>query len=497
MKPSSIFKALFLALILLCFILGINTYQTTSNQIASKGLEKITLNKDTIIPRLQKAIQAKTISYEDPELFDDEAFKGYREHIYASFPTVIENLKLELYNEKTMIFKWQGTNSSLKPVAMLNHIDVVPVQEINLDKWLAPPFSGEVIDGYIFGRGTLDTKAGAVANLEAVSLLLEEGFQPERTIYVIHGHDEEVGGPEGNKALVKTFAEKGIQFEFVIDEGGAIIENVLPGITNPTAMIGVAEKGYVSLRLRIETEAGHSSSPPKETAIGIMSKALVKIEQNPVPAKLIKPVELNFSYLAAEFQFPLNVIMSNLWLFDSLLVNILAGERASAPMIRTTSALTVFNSGIKDNVIPSEAEAIVNFRILPGDDKDSIKARVIDLIDDERISVNFTDSFGNNPSRVSSHESKAFKLIEQSIRDTFNQGDTRVYTTPYMLMGGTDSRYYDEVADNVYRFNPILLKRDDMKRFHGINERIGVNEYLDMIRFFHRFIQNINTLESE
>ena len=184
--------------------------------------------------------------------------------------------------------------------------------------------------------------------------------------------------------------------------------------------------------------------------------------------------------------------MSNLWLFEPIVLRILDKKRATAPLIRTTSALTIFHSGVKDNVIPSIAEATVNFRILPGGTTESIKQRIENLIDDERVTIKFMEGFGNNPSSVSDHQAFGFKLIEKTIGETFNQNNEAVLTAPFMLMGGTDSRHYEEVADNMYRFNPMVLHAEDIKRFHGINERIATEDYLNMIRFFHRFIQNLN-----
>lgn len=483
-----------IAVLLLLVAIGtiVNTLTHPSRQLAVEGIPPMSLERDAIVPRLQRAIQLKTLSHDDNRLFDTQSFKDLHAHIFSSFPLIAQQLEVEVVNEMSLLFFWPGSDDSLKPVALLNHLDVVPVQSNTLDRWKAAPFSGDIIDGRIYGRGTLDVKSGAMASLEAIELLLAGGFQPRRSIYIALGHDEETGGAAGARAIVERLKQRNVELEFVLDEGGAIVTNAIPGISNKIAMIGVAEKGYISLTLTVETASGHSSQPPKEMAIGILSRALVRIEDQPFPSRLSDPVRLNLEYLASELPAPLKWVATNLWLFKPLILAAFEGDPALGSLVRTTAAITLFNSGIKDNVLPTTAEATVNFRILPGETRHSVMARIVQVVGDERVKIDYLAGFESNPSPVSDYRGLGFQLIQKTVSETFNQQGAVVYSTPFLLMGGTDSRHYKSIAKNIYRFSPIDIQVAELPSIHGINESIRVQNYLDMVRFYHRFIGNLN-----
>lgn len=483
------------ALILLFVLVSVlvwNASLVTSKQITAQSISVLSLKEPETISRLQKALRFKTISYDDETKMDKEAFQDLHQHIRNSYPLLTNKLNIEVINEMTLLLHWQGSEPSKKPIMMLNHLDVVPVQTHSLNKWEAAPFAAKIINDYIYARGAMDTKSGAIATLEAIELLIAKDFQPKRSIYISLGHDEEIGGRQGNVAVVDLLKKRNVHFEFVIDEGGAIVEGAIPGINNPVAMIGITEKGYMTLVLSVEAEAGHSSTPPPETAVGILSKALVNIESNPFASRLSEPVKLNFEFLAAEWSFPLKMVMSNLWLFEPVVIKVLEQKRPTAAMVKTTTALTIFHSGVKENVIPSYAEAKVNFRLIPGDTNESVKQAIIHKVDDKRVSINFNSNFSSNPAKISSSEGPGFIAIQKTVSEIFSKEGAPVYAAPYMLMAGTDSKHYESITDNTYRFNPMHTNLDDMKRIHGINERMSIHDYLDMIRFFHQFIINSN-----
>ncbi|MAJ86663.1 MAG: M20/M25/M40 family metallo-hydrolase [Cellvibrionales bacterium TMED148] len=481
-------KTLIIAPLIIATIVGYRSVTLTSHQVVTPILAPKSLPVDEIIARLQTALQFRTLSYEDETLFDAKQFLDFHNHIFSSYPAIKTHLELEIINEMTLLFYWRGSDPKLKPVALLHHLDVVPVEKASRKKWDVNPFSGDILDGYVYGRGALDDKGAAMSMLEAVELLLANGFQPKRSIYLALGHDEEVGGTNGAQAVVKALQNRGVTFSFVLDEGGAVVSGVMPGLDKKVAMIGIAEKGYVSLLLRAEARSGHSSTPPRETAAGLLSRALVRLEDNPFPLRLSEPLQKNLEYLAPELSLPMRIVLSNLWLFEPIVVWILDREPSTSAMVRTTTAITMVRAGVKDNVLPSLADAVVNFRILPGDNAEGVKQRVENIIDDDRLTVNYLDAFHSNPSEVSDHTGYGFNLIERTIAEILNDRDTAVLTAPYMLMGGTDGRHYESISDNVYRFNPIDINSQDLSRIHGINERVSIDNYLNMIRFYFQLI---------
>ncbi len=273
--------------------------------------------------------------------------------------------------------------TSLDPVVLMAHQDVVPVEEEALSEWEHPPFDGVVDDDFIWGRGALDIKSQMIAILDAVEHLLAEGFKPERTVYLAFGHDEEIGG-HGAKEIANFLNDQGIHPAAVLDEGGSLIEGVLPGITEPVGLIGIAEKGFMTLRLTVEATPGHSSTPPRETAIGILAKALAFVEAAPQPTNLA-PAQMLFRGLGPVLPFSMQFALANLWLFRGVVRKNLEKSPPTYAMIHTTSAPTIIKAGVKENVLPSKATALVNFRLMPGDTIAKVCERVRKIIDDERV----------------------------------------------------------------------------------------------------------------
>jgi carboxypeptidase PM20D1 len=371
------------------------------------------------------------------------------------------------------------------------HQDVVPVDEHTREKWTYPPFSGAIADGFIWGRGTMDIKCQLIGVMEAVEHLLEAGFKPLRSVYLAFGHDEEVLGL-GAPRIVNLLKGRGIRLHAVIDEGTAVLDGVLPGFKGLTAAIAVTEKGYLSLKLTAESEGGHSSTPPSETSIGIISRAIHRLESNPFPYQL-KSVEPMFKAFSPAASPLMKVGFANLWLFSGVVRRQLAAQPETAASIHTTTAPTILRGGIKENVLPSLAEAVVNFRILPGETIAQVIERVRNVIADERVQIAPISTSAWEPSPVSPSDCQAYRHITTVVRELY-PGTT---CAPNAMLGATDSRHYHAISDRVYRFTPIISRKDDLPRIHGINERLSIDNMHKMVLFFYRIIQRWSSIDEK
>ncbi len=445
-------------------------------------IEKLALD-DSFTQRFVSSIQIPTLSYTDK--VDTLAFQQLDTLLRQNYPMLYGRLHFKTINEFSHIYKWKGKDPSLKPVLLIGHTDVVPIE--NETAWEEAPFSGKIKDGYIWGRGTLDDKINVIGLLEAATLLMQEEFTPTRDVYFAFGHDEEVGGNAGAKSIASFFEAQGIQFEYVLDEGLVVLKEALDGLEPPLAMIGIAEKGFANLKLSIDLEAGgHSAMPPKNTAIGMLANAVSKLSNEPFPARIDGATQGLLEYAGPEMGLFQKVLFANLWATSGLIKNNLANDATSAALIRTTTAPTIFDSGIKDNILPTQASATVNFRILPGETVATVKDRVIQLINNEAIKVTIDEGISSDPSPVSSTTSFGFRVLQKTLQETYPE----VVIAPGLVIAATDSRNYAKVADDIYRFTPVSISRDDIKRIHGNNERISVENYLDAIRFYKRLIEN-------
>lgn len=474
---KKLFKILGLALLVLIAVVLFNTFMLSSKQVPAGTLANVSL-PDDIYQNLSGAIQFQTVSYSEDAIPDSTAFYGFHRYLEQTFPLVHSNLSLEKINDYSLLYTWEGSDASKKPMILMSHMDVVPVDEPTIDQWEAGPFSGKITAQYIIGRGTMDDKGTLVAVLEAIEKMLEESFTPTRTIYLAFGHDEEVGGPNGAKAIASHLKAKGVKAAITLDEGGFVAHGLVPGIDNPVAMVNLAEKGFASFRLIVETNGGHSSAPPEENTIGMLAQAIVDLENNQRPYKMVNPVDYQLEYMGAELPFIQKMAFANPWLFK--------GPILEALNAHTTTAPTIIEGGVKNNVIPTVAEATINFRILPGETIESVKEHIINTVS-EKIRVEPV-GFLTNPSPVSSVESENFKILEQTIRDMYPDG----IVVPGLVGGGTDARYFYDISDDVYRFYPIKLAPDSMTRFHGIDEKISKENYKEIIEFSYHLIKRFN-----
>jgi carboxypeptidase PM20D1 len=446
------------------------------------------LNFDTKVMagRLAKALQFQTVSYENRAQSNRKDFIDFQKFLERSFPKVHEKLKKEIVEDCSLLFTWKGGDDKELPILLTAHMDVVPAETEPGKSWTYPPFQGRVADGFIWGRGALDDKVSVLGILEALEKLIDAGFVPRRTIYIAFGHDEEIGGQHGSAKIAALLSSRGVKLDYVLDEGLTITEGMIPNISRPVAMIGIAEKGCLSVQLSVEGEDGHSSMPPQQTAIGILSSAISRLEKKQFPARLEAPVKKMFETLSPEMPLGLRVVFANLWLFESLLKKKLASVPRTNALIRTTTAPTIFQSGIKENILAAKARAVVNYRILPGDTIDTVLMNVKEIINDSRVKIEALEDLKSNPSKITDTGSRGYKALEQVIHQAFPEA----IVAPGIVVAVTDSRHYSALTGNILHFSPIRLRPDDLPRIHGTDERISTEEYRDAVRFYAQLMEN-------
>jgi carboxypeptidase PM20D1 len=473
------------ALILVGVVLS-RTATITSRQITVEPVTPIHVDMRQPTKRLADAIRYKTVSYQDHAKRDDTEFLRFHQYLEQAFPRVHATLTREVVNDYSLLYTWKGSSQALNPIVLIAHMDVVPAEAGKEGDWTYPPFDGRIADGYIWGRGTLDVKLAITASLEAIERLIERDFRPRRTVYLAFGHDEEIGGWNGAAKIASRLEERGVRVAFTLDEGSAIVNGVVPGVKRPVALVGLAEKGYLTLELTATGEGGHSSKPRYPTAIGKLARAIHRLETNLMPADLRQPAAGIFENLASEMPFGMRAVVANRWLFESILLSRLEREPATNAIIRTTTAPTLLpESGTKVNVIPRRAKAMVNFRILPGDTIQGVKDQVDQIINDADVKLTQHDH-SVEASPISDQQSPAFQTLHRTIRQVFP--DTVV--APSLVIAGTDSKHYEQIAENSFRFIPMRLEKDDLKRIHGRDERISIENYGEIIRFYVQLLRN-------
>lgn len=473
---------------LLVLAVAVNTLRQGSRQLEVPPAAPITMDDKAVAEKLAGAIRFQTIaSLEDPEAGGPEFLKLHA-YLQQRFPLVHATLKREIVGKYSLLYTWPGTDAQAKPVMFLAHQDVVPIAPGTEPQWKAAPFAGEIKEGFVWGRGSWDDKANLVAQLEAVEMLLAAGFKPKQTVYLGFGHDEEVTGLRGAVEMVKLLQSRNVRLDFVLDEGMLITEGIMPGLSKSAALIGIAEKGYMSVVLKVPATPGHSSMPPPKgtSAIGMMSAALRRIDDEQLPAGIRGVAREMFETMAPEMGGFQRVALSNLWLFGPVVQAQLEKGASTNAMMRTTTALTIFNAGNKDNVLPGNAEATVNFRILPGDTRESVMAHVKARAGDRFELMALPGAV--DPSPITPTQSASYQQINRTVRSLFP--DTIV--VPGLMIAATDSRHFTPISDHIYRFSPVRAKPEDLTRFHGTNERISVANLGELVRFYHQLLQNLN-----
>jgi len=474
-----------LVVIALAAVVLVRTLLLSYDLMDVEVVDRHDFDVDAAIERLSTGLTYPTISHQQPEAFHAPAFEGFLDFLEESYPRMHEQLEVERVGDYTKLYRWEGSDPELKPGMLIGHYDVVPVEPGTEDQWSHEPFGGEIAEGFVWGRGALDDKSGVLSAMEAVEYLLQTGFAPERTLYVAAHHDEEVGGLNGAAQVAALLKQRGVALEFLVDEGLPVAEQVMEGIDTPLAMIGVAEKGFMNLELSIDRDGGHAAMPPRNTSIGDLATAIHHLKNNPMPGRFDDLVKNTFEPMAPELPFVYRMGLANLWLFRPIIERELTSIPHTNAAIRTTIAPTIIQGGIKENVLPARASAILNFRIHPRDDIDSVIAYVRETIDNDEIMIRQMPR-ARNPSVVSDHEALAYEQLRRSIKEVF----TNTPVTPSIFIAASDSRHFRELTNNIYRFRPIRARPEDQSRIHGTDERIGVDNYAEMVQFQIRFIMN-------
>jgi carboxypeptidase PM20D1 len=484
---SRLLIGLLAALGLLLAVLLIRTATFTLDQIEVEPVRPATIHRQAAAERLAGAIRFRTISYHDPDRFDYAEFDRLHAYLAAAFPRMHRTLVREAVNDHSLLYTWQGRDPGLRPVVLMAHLDVVPVQAGTEGDWAHPPFSGEIADGFVWGRGTMDDKSDVLALCEAVEHLIGTGFTPRRTVHLAFGHDEEVVGLRGAKKIAERLASRNVEPELVIDEGVVLLPGVIPGVHRPVASISIAEKGYLSLELSVVARGGHSSRPPAQSAVGILAAAVYRLERNQMPLSLRGVARRSLEALGPAMSFAPRVAVANLWLFAPIAERMLARSSNGNAVVRTTTAATMFEGSPKDNVLPIIARAVVNFRILPGDTMQAVKEHVRRTVDDDRVQISvYQPQIARDPSPVAETESDGFWLLSRTIRQIFPEA----IIVPTLALGGTDSKHFTGLTRNVYRFSPFRAGPEDLALAHGTNERISIEDYAHGIAFYIQLIRN-------
>ncbi|WP_230467165.1 M20/M25/M40 family metallo-hydrolase [Lujinxingia vulgaris] len=436
------------------------------------------------ITRLAQALTIPTTS-PTPDTPDLEHFRELHRQLEEWFPRVHSRASKEVINDATLLFTIPGSEPDLPAVAFLAHQDVVPVEAGTESDWTHPPFAGAVEDGYVWGRGALDNKHNVMALMEALEQQLERGKEPRHTLHLIFGHDEEVGGTRGARVVAQRFQADGVKLAAVYDEGLIIADGIVPGIEGAIALVGITEKGYVTIELTASSEGGHASMPPKELAALKLARALERIHQHPMPAAIDGPTRMMFEEAAPHMDFGMRLVFGNLWLTEPLVIAQMAKSPSTHAALRTTFAPTMLRASPRENVLPQQATATLNIRIHPRDSIASVIAHINEVVDDPEISVTPVGEMRAEPGPLASMESQGFLALRDAVHEVFGP----IPVAPNMLIAAADGRHFTSLTPNVFRFQAVALTARDLERIHGTDERIATEAYLDLVRFYVQLLQ--------
>jgi carboxypeptidase PM20D1 len=430
---------------------------------------------------LAQAVRFQTVSHQDKA--DDQPVEWDKLHAWlqTTYPAAHAAMKREVIADHTLVYTWTGSNPALAPIILMAHQDVVPVTPGSEGAWSHPPFDGVVADGAVWGRGSIDDKGSLVTLFEALDGLAADGFKPVRTVIIVSGHDEEVRGV-GAVEAAKLLKSRGVKAQFVLDEGMAVVADH-PVTGKPAAIIGTAEKGYATMKVVAPAVGGHSSAPPKETGVATLSRAVLAITGAEFPMKFSGPGADMLKAIAPHASLPVKVFAANTWLFSPLLVKVTAKTPAGAAMLHTTIAPTMLKGSPKENVLPQDATAWINYRIAPGDTSAKVMAQARNAVGKLPVELSWVKT-PDEPSKVSSTRSDAWKTLAALAAD-----ESKAPVVPGLVTAGTDSRYLAPVAEDVYRFQPLLLKVDETKMIHGTDEHLTLANVERMVRFYQRLVE--------
>ncbi len=467
--------AIFLAVIL------VRTLRFTPKPQPKLSEEKISFDRDAAVDALAQLVRCKTISFNDPAMEDDAEFQKLISLLPGLYPRVFDICSVRQLPDRALLLRWPGKHHG-DPAVLMAHYDVVPV---NVENWGKPPFAGIIEDGILWGRGTLDTKVTFNGIFSAANYLIGKGFQPEYDIYFAFSGGEEVAG-KGASNIVQYFVDHHIQPSIVVDEGGAVVENVFPGVKEPCGLIGIAEKGMMNVQYRTLSAGGHASAPKPHTPVGILSAACKRIEDHPFKAHIEGPAARMFDTLG-RYSSPLyRVIFANLWCFGWVLD--LLGKTSGGEMnalMRTTVAFTQMEGSSARNVIPPEARMVSNIRLNPADSVASALDHLQYIVHDPSVEITVLESF--EPSPVSEVDCPAWDKISAAVAETWHG----CIVAPYLMVQCSDSRHYGKLSNHVYRFSAMDLTAEERATIHGNNERIRLESVAKAVEFYIRLMKKL------
>jgi carboxypeptidase PM20D1 len=482
---------LFIILVLLAVIAGLLVVMVlralgtpkvgAPGRLAPSALEKFA----GVEEKLAEVVKIPTVSRFDESQEDSKPFKAFPDELEKLFPSVREHLRRDLVGNRAILYEWTGSNPSLEPAIFMAHYDVVPPGET---AWTHPPFSGDIADGYVWGRGTQDTKITLTGALAAAEQLLSEGFHPARTMYFSFGGDEEVGGARGAEALAKALAERGVKASFLIDEGGMVADGMLSFADRPLALVGIAEKGYIDVELEAKGTGGHASMPPRSTAAGAVSRAVARLEAHPFPARLTYTVRSFLTLLSPYVPFGFRLLFRNTALTSGAVIKAFSASPTTNAMVRTTQAATMLSGSDKENVLPDRARAILNVRILPGESVASVLSRMSAIVARDGVTVKAAhEGFAVEPLPESPTDHEGYRAITAAMTASYPEAAT----VPFLFSAGSDTKHYNGITKAMYRIQPIRETPEDLKGVHGPNERITVENVRRCALFYYELIKSL------
>lgn len=501
-KYIGIFLVLFVAIILLKTVF----FPFTEVKEYKENIIAMPVGFEKNISRFIDGIKISTVSYPDVKDINYNYFNEFQNFLKKAYPIVYQNAEFSKVNEHILVFKWQGINPDLKPIMFNSHYDVVPAGDdgesnnmqipfdISTDdtyqpsenplKWGYPAFSGAVHKGRIYGRGTLDMKNMLFSLMDSVEKLMQKGFKPERDIYLVFTPDEEVGSINGAIKLAEDFKQKGIAFDAVYDEGGVVALVTVNNKNYGVAFIGVAEKGFLTLRINVKGAGGHSSMPPLKGSMGGAGIILSRLEQNQIDANMLLQTKNMLQSFGGILDYKAKILIANQWLFKGILVDQLAKIPVANAMLRTTTALTQAKGSDAENILPPITQIVVNFRLLPGDKSEQIIKHVEKLCEGYDVTIDILTR--REATDLSPEDTQGFKAIKKAINHVYPTANI----APYVTIGGTDSRNYQSLSDNVYRFMPVALTTTEQRSIHNYDESITINNYIRMVEYFTYLMEN-------